>query len=300
MFVDRRLALLKSRADQPRVRAAEIFDEIVYAGHPAHRPTHGYEASVAALTREQLVAFHRAFYHPDKAILALSGRFDAAAAREAVERYFGDWARADELVLPEPPAVARQTTPVERFVHAEKAQVNLFLGHLGVRRTHPDYHALLVLDTVLGSSPGFTSRIPRILRDEQGLAYSTFSNVTGSAGIDPGRFVAFIGTSPANLGRAVEGLRAEIERIVREPVAADELEAAKSYLTGSFVFKFQTNAQIAGYLIDAEIFDLGFDYLETYPRLVDAVTVEEVLRVAREHIDPAATTLVGVGPAARE
>ena len=101
-----------------------------------------------------------------------------------------------------------------------------------------------------------------------GLAYSTYSNITGSAGIDPGRFVAFIGTSPENLGRAVGGLRREIARIVEEPVEIDELEMAKSYLTGSFVFKFQTNAQIASYLVEAEIFDLGFDFLERYPRLV--------------------------------
>jgi zinc protease len=296
MFVDRRLALLKSRADQPRARAAELFDEIVCAGHPSHRPTHGYEASVAALTRDQLVAFHRAFYWPNDTVLALAGRFDPAVARAAVERYFGDWARADGHVLPQPPELRRQTEPVERFVHADKSQVNLYLGHLGVRRTDPDYYSLLVLDTILGSSPGFTSRIPRILRDEQGLAYSTFANVTGSAGLDPGRFVAYIGTSPANLDRAIEGLRAEIERIVREPVEADELETAKAYLTGSFVFKFQTNAQIAGYLVDAEIFGLGFNFLERYPRLVDAVTIEDVARAARAHIDPSAMTLVVVGP----
>ena len=114
--------------------------------------------------------------------------------------------------------------------------------------------------------------------------------------IDPGRFVAFIGTSPENLGRAVDGLRREIARIVEEPVEIDELEMAKSYLTGSFVFKFQTNAQIASYLVEAEIFDLGFDFLERYPRLVGEVSIDEVLRVAREHIDPNAMTLVVVGP----
>jgi zinc protease len=296
LYVERRLALLRSRADQPRVRAAETFDEIVFAGHPSHRPTHGYEASVAAVTRDHLVAFHRDYYRPNDTVLALSGRFDPAAARAAVERAFGDWERSAGADRPEPPEISRQTAPVERIVHADKAQANLYLGHLGVRRTHPDYYDLLVLDTILGSSPGFTSRIPRILRDEQGLAYSTFANVTGSAGVDPGRFVAYIGTSPENLERAVAGLRAEIERIVREPVEPEELETAKSYLTGSFVFKFQTNAQIAGYLIDAEIFGPGFDFLERYPRLVEAVTVEDVARVAREHIDPAAMTLVVVGP----
>jgi zinc protease len=296
LTVDRRLGLLRSRTDQPRVIASELFDEIVFAGHPNHRPSHGYEASVTRITRDHLVEFHETYYHPNATIIALAGNFDPVAARDAIERRFGDWPRHDALAFPEVPEIARQAAPVERFVRAEKAQANVYLGHLGVRRAHPDYYALLVLDTILGSSPGFTSRIPRILRDEQGLAYTTFSNIAGSAGVDPGRFIAYIGTSPANLDRAVEGLRREIARVVVEPVALDELDAAKSYLTGSFVFHFQTNGQIAGYLVSAEMHGLGFDYLERYPGLVDEVTIEDVLRAARSNIDPEAMTLVVVGP----
>lgn len=296
LHVDRRLALLKSRADQPRLRAAEIFDEIVYAGHPCHRPSHGYEASVARLDRADVVGFHESYYNPNATMLSIAGNFDPNAALETIERYFGDWSRRDDIVVPESPEIQRQSEAIERFVYADKSQVNLYLGHLGIRRSDPDYYALVVFDTILGSSPGFTSRIPRILRDEQGLAYSTFANITGSAGIDPGRFIAFIGTSPHNLDRAVEGLRREIARIVSEPVGTDELQTAKSYLTGSFVFRFQTNSQIANYLIDAEVYKLGFDFLERYPRLIEEVTVDDVLRAAREHIDPDAMTLVVVGP----
>ena len=135
-----------------------------------------------------------------------------------------------------------------------------------------------------------------MLRDEQGLAYSTFSAITSSATLDPGRFIAFIGTAPANLGRAIAGLRSEIQRIVDEPVTAEELEVAKLYLTGSFVFRFQKNAQIADFLIDAEVYGLGFDYLERYPELIRAVTVEDISRVARKYIDPMSLTTVAVGP----
>ncbi len=152
------------------------------------------------------------------------------------------------------------------------------------------------MDTILGSSPGFTSRIPRILRDEQGLAYTTFSNITSSAGIDPGRFVAYIGTSPANLGQALSGLRREITRIVEEPVTEEELAGAKAYLTGNFVFDFQTNSQIASFLIESEVYGLGFDYLQRYPERIRAVTIDDVARVARLHIDPQALTTVVVGP----
>jgi zinc protease len=152
------------------------------------------------------------------------------------------------------------------------------------------------MDTILGSSPGFTSRIPRILRDQQGLAYSTFANITSSAGVDPGRFVAYIGTAPGNLDRARAGLRGEISRIVEEPVSGEELDIAKSYLTGSFVLRFQKNAQVSEFMLDAEIYGLGFDYLEKYPDLIRAVTIEDVTRVTRRHIHPERLTTVVVGP----
>jgi zinc protease len=174
------------------------------------------------------------------------------------------------------------------------------MGHLGVRRSDPDYYALLLLDTILGSSPGFTSRIPRLLRDQLGLAYTTFANVAASAGVDPGRFVAYIATAPSNVDRAVDALRGEIERIVSEPVDEAELATARSYLTGSCVFRFQTNAQVAAFLLEAEVHGLGFDFVKRFPGLIENVTVEDVLGAARRHIHPAAMTTVVVGPDVRQ
>jgi zinc protease len=243
-----------------------------------------------------MVGFYRRHYVPDNTILAVVGDIDKAEVKSRIEESFGAWEKGDHLKTVEPARPARQTLAVERFIPAPKEQVNIFIGHLGVERNNPDYYSLLVMDTILGSSPGFTSRIPRILRDEQGLAYSTFSNITASAGVDPGRFVAYIGTSPENLDRAVAGLRREITRIVEEPVTDSELESAKAYLTGSFVFDFQTNAQIADFLIETEIYKLGYDYLERYPELIRRVTIEEIARVTRKHLDPERLTTVVVGP----
>ena len=96
--------------------------------------------------------------------------------------------------------------------------------------------------------------------------------------------------------RAIEGLRHEITRIVDDPVETHELDDAKSYLTGSFVFEFETNSHIAGFLIQAETFNLGFDYLRQYPELINAVTIEDVQRVARKYIDPINLTTVVAGP----
>jgi zinc protease len=294
--IERRIAQLRSRLDVPRTQASDEFNKIIFKGTPRHRPSVGYENTVKNITRDDIIGFHKRYYLPNNTLLAIVGDFQIADVIKLVEETFGKWKpdpdfRASDVVVP-----LRQKETVEKFVHAPKEQVNIFIGHLGVERNNADYYALLVMDTILGSSPGFTSRIPRVLRDEQGLAYTTFSNVTSSAGIDPGRFIAYIGTSPENLDRAVAGLRHEIRRIVEEPVTQDELEGAKAYLTGNFVFDFQTNAQIASFLIEAEIYSLGFDYLQTYPKLIRAITIEEISEVARKHIDPHCLTTVVVGP----
>src|SRR5262249_37045437 len=125
---------------------------------------------------------------------------------------------------------------------------------------------------------------------------TTFSNMTASAGLDAGRFTAFIGTSPDNLEKALSGLRHEIERITKEPVTESEIDSAKAYLTGNFVFDFQTNAQVAEFLAEAEIYHLGFDYLKTYPEKIRAVIIDDVTRVAQQYLNPDALTTVVVGP----
>ena len=121
-----------------------------------------------------------------------------------------------------------------------------------------------------------------------------------TAGLDPGRFIAFIGTSPENMKLAVDGLLNEIRRIIEEPVTAQELQDAKDYLTGSFVFAFESSSQIARFLVHAEVYSLGFDYIEKYPQYIRAVTVDDISRVARRYLDCENYTLVVVGPVAED
>ncbi len=295
-YIDRRVAQIKARLDVPRTLASDLFNEIVFEGTPLHRPPLGYDQSVKTITPQDVHGFYRRYYTPDNTKLAIVGDIDKDEIKGRVLSTFGKWKSASPFEAPQVPLARRQSVPIEKSVSVPKEQVNIVIGHVGIERRNPDYYALLVMDTILGSSPGFTSRIPRILRDEQGLAYSTFSNITSSAGLDPGRFIAYIGTAPENLDRAIAGLRGEITRIVEAGVTEEELEIAKSYLTGSFVFRFQRNSQVAEFLIEAEVYDLGFDYLDRFPELIRAVTVESVDRVSRKYIDPQNLTTVVVGP----
>jgi zinc protease len=212
-----------------------------------------------------------------------------------IENALASWA-PHPISFPAYPLIMRQMERRTKTIKMPAQQLNIYLGHLGVDRSNPDYYALQLLDTILGGGAGFTARIPKKLRDELGLAYTTFASITMTAGIDPGRFVAFIGTSPENMQLALDGLLNEIRRVIEEPVTLEELQDAKDYLTGSFVFAFETSAQIARFLVHAQVYGLGFDYVQKYPQYIKGVTVEDISRVARQYLDPVNYTLVVVGP----
>jgi zinc protease len=296
---ERTLAEIQSAQDRPQIVAGWAFNELVYQDHPLHRPSHGYPETVEKITRGDLLDFHGRFFVPNNILLSMVGDFRVPDLLPKVEKFFGGWV-SRPIVFPTYENPVRQTAKRTKFITMPAQQLNIYLGHLGITRTNSDYYALQVLDTILGGGAGFTARIPQRLRDELGLAYTTFASITMTAGMDPGRFIAFIGTSPENMKLATEGLINEIRRIIEEPVTVQELQDAKDYLTGSFVFAFESSPQIARFLVHAEVYGLGFDYVEKYPEYVRAVTVEEISRVAKKYLDSENYTLVVVGPVAED
>ncbi len=292
---ERVLSEIRSAQDRPQVVAGWEFNELVYRGHPLHRPAHGYPDSIRRIRRANIEGFHADRFVPGNAVVSVVGDFEHDDMRRRLEGAFGPWPAGDAASV-QTPTPARQRDIRRRFLPVSSEQAHVYFGHLGIRRRDPDFYALQVLDTILGAGAGLTARIPRALRDEQGLAYSTFASITGSAGVEPGKFIAYIGTAPDNVPKAVAGFVDEVERIIDEPVTAPELADAQAYLTGSFVFGFESNAQIARFLINAEVFGLGFDYVETYPRYIEAVTPDAVRRAAAAHLTTRAYSLVVAGP----
>ena len=176
-----------------------------------------------------------------------------------------------------------------------REQVHIYLGHLGIRRTHPDFYVLTVMDHILGTGPGFTSRCSRKLRDEQGLCYAVSAGITASAGEEPGTFTAYIGTSPEHRQKAIDGFLDEIRRIRSEVPQAQELQDVKDYLTGSFVFALERNSNLAAYAIRARRFELGFEFVQRYPDLVRAVTADHVREAAERHLHPDRLAVISAG-----
>ncbi len=289
------LAEIRSALDRPQVVAGWEFNELVYGAHPLHRPVHGYPHTVEKISVDDLRQFYDQRFRPNNATVSIVGDLKAEELVEKLAETFGEWA-PHQMETSEVPRPERQHEIRRKSIGMPTQQAHVYFGHLGVERANPDYYALQVLDTILGGGAGLTARIPHKLRDEQGLAYTTFAGITNTAGIDPGKFIAYIGTAPENVDRAIEGFVEEVNRIRNEPVTAEELEDAKAYLTGSFVFAFETSAQVGRFLINAETYGLGFDYPQKYPTLIDAVSVEDITRAAAKYLSTSDYSLVIVGP----
>jgi zinc protease len=282
----------------PRARGAQLFRRFVYGEHWLGRPAHGTIAGVRAIRRSDLVAHHRRHWCAKRAIIAVCGDLEPKEVRRVLERALGNWRAGSAL-----PPHERNFPPLARRLgvfRAERQQVHLYFGHLGVERKHPDFAPLVVLDHILGSGSGFTNRIARRLRDEQGLAYSVSANIHATAGLLPGTFTAYIGTSPENVEAALEGFLAEIDRIRREPVAPAELRLAQDYLIGSHALGFERASRRSSYLIAAERFGLPHDELDRLPERYAAVRIEDVQRVAQTWLQPRAASLAASGPLTAE
>lgn len=295
---ERLLVELRESADDAGYVAREAFDALVYGAHPAHRPVAGTAATVRRLTRNDLAEFHQRYYRPENTTIVAVGDFRAPALLAHLTEVFGDWPALGPRSIPRFPDPVRQAGIVARHIPMNKTQAQVILGHLGVRRRSPDFVPLRVMDTILGEgvSGGFTARIPYQLRDVQGLAYTVSSSITGSAGREPGVFIAALGTDPAKAQTAVAALLKEIRRIRSAGVTEQELAEAERYLADSYVFDFQTHGQLARYLQAADYYELGYNYRQRFPALVRRVTRADVLRTARQYLDPEHYLLVVVGP----
>jgi len=288
------LSEIKAEEDDPRAVAARRFRKEVYRDHPLGRAAHGTAKSVGKCKPKDLRAYHDAWFRPKGGYIAASGPEPTGRTLDRLEKAF---ARFRSKAPQHPPAVDIGLADAGRDVHLPMAreQVHVYLGHLGIRRTHPDFYRLSVMDHILGTGPGFTSRVSRKLRDEQGLCYSVSAGITSSAGEEPGTFTAYIGTSPEHRQKAVDGFLDEIRRIRSEPPSAQELQDVKDYLTGSFVFALERNSNLAAYAIRARRFGLGFDFLHRYPGLVRDITAEQVREVAERHLHPDRLAVISAG-----
>lgn len=279
-------AELESLADQPEVKTLWAFLDQLYTPHPRSRPLHGDTESLLRLTPEDCAGFHtRALGNGVTACVA--GVVDEDAVHGKLASLFSRLP-AGEAPLPEPPAPVGTSEPrrVRRVETEAEDQAHLYVGHLTVPRRHPDYTALEVLAVILGSGAGLTGRIPNRIRESEGLAYSAHAQVVSGAGLDPGRLVAYVGTSPATVERARLGVVEEITRLVEGGIEESELEEARAYLLGREPFRRETARQWADILTEAEHYGLPLDDPEQRKAELNGLDRAAVEAAARRHIHP--------------
>lgn len=291
---ERLLHRLAVEREDPRVQGALGLRRLVYGDHWLGRPAYGTFESISLIEPRHLRAQHKKNWVGSRCLIAISGDVEPQAVMRFLERALRDWNPGRPL-RPAPPELPPRAVRTKLF-KAERQQVHVHLGHLGIKRADPDYAALVVMDHVLGMGPGFTNRLSRILRDEQGLAYTVSASISSSAGLMPGVFNAYIGCAPEMVGTAVAGFLTEMRRLQTELVPVPELEVARNYLLGSFPREFERASRRAGYLVTAEVFGLADDNLRELPKAFAAVTPEEVQHVARKHLFPDACCLSVSGP----
>jgi zinc protease len=293
---ERQLAEIAQAEQQPESKALLAFRRLVYGKHPLGRSSLGTRKTVEALTPDDCAAFRRRVFVPNNTILAIVGDFNSNQVIDEVTRLTADWKKA-EVPAVETPAVEKPKEFVQQVLTMPDAvQLHFYLGHPGIRRDNPDYYKLLVMDYIFGTGPGFTDRLSSRLRDREGLGYTVTGNITSSAGEEPGLFTCYIGTEPQNFARVKREFLEELNRLREEKPAKEEVEDAKLYLLGNLPFQLTTSERIAGQMLYAERYGLGFDYLDAYRKAVAAVLPEDVQSVARKYLDPQHMVLVAAGP----
>jgi zinc protease len=287
---DEVLASVRRAEEDPEAVAGRLLRRLVFHEHPYGRPVTGTEASLQAITRDDVVAFHRAAYRPERAIVAVAGDVTGAAVRMELEARLGGWSPAGPApAAPGPVALwaPSRTDAVQRAL----TQATILLGQATVTREHPDFYPLLVASQILGG--GSSSRLYTRVREERGLAYNVYAQYSPAR--LGGYFLVELQSENARVREALTVVREELVRLRRARVSEEELGRARSYLIGSFPLRMDTAADVSDLLISIERFDLGLDYPARFSRAVSSVTADDVLRAVRTHWDPDGMSLAVVG-----
>ncbi len=285
---------MQMRANDTRYMASRRFTEMAYADHPYQQSVSGYLATIPGITRDDMMAFHKASYGPRSMIVTVVGAVDARTAIAKVGDALGDWVNPDQPTLPGIPDAERPTAMIrQHWPMREKQQADIVMGLPGPRRSAEDYLDASLMNTVLGVF-GSMGRIGKSVREKQGLAYYASSRLAGGKG--PGAWTASAGVAPDKVEQATASILDEVRRIQDELVPEDELHDSKAYRTGSLPVSLETNGALASIIGDMEYMGLGLDYLQRYDDLIAAITAERVQAAAQKYLSADNLVISVAGP----
>jgi zinc protease len=284
------LAGIRQDSENPGAIASKSLFKRLFPSHPYGRLRSGTAKSVAAITRDDLVAFASSRMAKNNLKIGVVGDITAQSLAAVLDDVFGglpDTAAPWDIPEAEPQSDGR-TQVVEKDI----PQSSIVFADRGLKRKHPDFYAAYLMNYVLGGG-GFTSRLYDTIRDKRGLAYSVYS------GLHPleraGLIFGGAGTTNAKVSETLSLLRQEWARMADNGVTEQELADAKTYQTGSYPLRFASSGSIAAMLVGIQMEDLGIDYMDRRNSLIEAVTLEDVNRVAKTLLRPDRLSIVVVG-----
>jgi zinc protease len=284
------VAEIKAAEEQPGYTASVEFMKDLFGDSPYGHPGAGYSDSATKLTNDDVRGFYRDHYKMGNAIVAVAGDVTSDEVKALLEK---ELASLGGTVAPqqEPPPINVAPGLHVKLIDRDVVQANIIMGSGGVERSNPDFYRLKVMNYILGGG-GFSSRLVKVVRSEHGLAYSV------NSGFEPGKyqgaFEVGLQTKNQSSNEAIDLTLQQLREIQEKPVSDAELDGAKKFLIGSFPLNIERQSAIASFMIQIEFYNLGLDYADQYPKLIGAVTKDDVLAVAKKYLHPDSMVLVAV------
>lgn len=286
-------AAARRALEDPATVASRAFMAMAFPGHPYGRPTGGTADTLAAITDQDLRTFVSTRMTKDRLVIGVVGDITPEALAAELERTFADLpATSNDEAVPDVAEVAAKTDGQTVIVPTGAPQSAIVFGQQGLSRDDPDFYAATVLAHILGSGP-FTSRLYQEVREDRGLVYTVYARL---APLDHAALIiGSAGTVNERAGETLAVIRDVWRAVATEGVDERELADAKTYLTGSFPLRFTSSGRIARILVAMQMDDLGIDYLDRRNEFIEAVSLSDVNRLARDWLDADGLAFVAAG-----
>lgn len=287
------ISSLQVSSNDPDYVASVLLERLVYGFHPYGLPNSGTPDTLAGITRADLQEYHRRYFVPNNMVLAIVGDVTSEEAFAAAERVFGGWPRGEiaATTITDPPPPTRRIVIVDK---PDSVQTEIRVGQLAIPRNHPDYMAFDLATKILGGEGA--NRLHRVLRSERGLTYG--AQADSQARKQAGHLVAETDTRTETTGETLRLTVDEVAKLQRDRVFERELSDAQAYLAGSFPLTIETPNDIATQVLNVLFYELPVEEIGTFRERVQAVTPDDIQRVARQYVRPDRLSIVLVGNAA--
>ena len=287
------IAGIARQNDNPGSIVSREYRKLIYGKDSPYARQETY-ATVQAITREDLVAWHKKYFHPNRIILGLVGDFQTDKALALVKEVFGDWKPGPTFTDTEVPYQTQGAGSVFYVEKNDMTQAKIVMGHLGLMRTHPDYYPVVIMNQILSGS--FGARLFSNVRSKKGLAYDVYGAV-GFGWDYPGSASLSMSTKTETTGPGIDALLEEVHKIMEtEPPTEEEVSKAKAGILNSFVFSVDSPGKVLGKVLVYEYYGYPLDWLTRFRKGIEQVTTEQVRKAARTHLRPERFAILVVGP----